>query len=451
MALAMEDNFRLTRYHIALGGTVVGQQNSVFVFLTRYGTVHKISKSLYSHIREGPFSGEIIRSELTELTKAGILIPISRDEISDVVSENQDVTNRSKELYIVIQPSSFCQFACDYCGQTHAKTVTSPETIGEIEAWIYDRITTGRYRHVKIGWFGAEPLTGVHQIRLIAERVRDLCMNFDISLTSKIVTNGLALSRGRIEALRSSAHLSEIEVTLDGPPSFHIQRRSPNLKSDTFWPIIENLKLAASIGGMKIVIRCNVDRDNHAAVTDLIDLLSKEGFADFATMYFAPVHSWGNDAHKASLSPEAFAYLDLSWKIRLWEMGWAISFLPKRRHVICIAVRPDGYVIDPSGNVYGCTEMPLVPGYADRKLGDAKDLQAASLRIGDYRHFMSLIVNGKVPCHDCFALPVCGGACPKEWAEGRAPCPPLKYSAPDVLRSWLLTENSGKLDKDRMQ
>ena len=34
----------------------------------------------------------------------------------------------------------------------------------------------------------------------------------------------------------------------------------------------------------------------------------------------------------------------------------------------------------------------------------------------------------KYDCWTCPMLPTCGGACPKEWSEGRIPCPPTKFN-----------------------
>ncbi len=49
-------------------------------------------------------------------------------------------------------------------------------------------------------------------------------------------------------------------------------------------------------------------------------------------------------------------------------------------------------------------------------------------RLGD---FNDKVEAGQYDCSSCRMLPVCGGACPKEWLEGHKPCPSAKQNMPD--------------------
>ncbi len=437
----MENHYRLTRYHVAMDGADVGNHDSIYVFLTRYGKVVKVSKSEYEYCSRAKHVSPASSIAMDRMIETGLLVPSGMDEIHDLLEENSLSTEESDELYVVVQPSSFCQFSCGYCGQRHHKGSMALQTAEKLQSWVRHQLDNYNYRKVQVGWFGAEPLAGFSELCDIALKIDEVTRVAGASFVSRIVTNGLSLTPDKVEKLRDIANIERIEVTLDGPPEVHDLRRSSNLITNTFEVIVGNLISAAKIvPNADIIVRCNVDCHNFQHVPALIDRLTEEGMGEYASLYFAPVHSWGNDAQLEGLDPETFSYLELKWKVLLWDKGWRVGFLPDRKYTTCIATQSQGYVVDASGDVFGCTEKPLVPEYHEQRLGNVDGLLSGDNAWGEYREFLDDIVAGEVPCKTCFALPVCGGACPKEWSEGRSPCPSFKYSASAALRSWLVTE-----------
>jgi uncharacterized protein len=43
-------------------------------------------------------------------------------------------------------------------------------------------------------------------------------------------------------------------------------------------------------------------------------------------------------------------------------------------------------------------------------------------------NFNERVLKKEFDCATCPMLPVCGGACPKSWLEGMAPCPSTKHN-----------------------
>ena len=120
----------------------------------------------------------------------------------------------------------------------------------------------------------------------------------------------------------------------------------------------------------------------------------------------------------------------------------------------CMAVNRHALLIDPYGNLFGCTEESLVPAYEEnginvRSCGHISNpsLQSvAGIPGRRYMEFPDEIKEKKWPCYNCIALPVCGGKCPKEWREGRAACPSFKYNLPMrmlLYHAKLCTEKMG--------
>ena len=49
------------------------------------------------------------------------------------------------------------------------------------------------------------------------------------------------------------------------------------------------------------------------------------------------------------------------------------------------------------------------------------------------RTWFDEIPNAEYWCKTCKFLPVCGGACPKSWYEGKPACPSFKYNINERL------------------
>src|SRR5262249_35692141 len=125
----------------------------------------------------------------------------------------------------------------------------------------------------------------------------------------------------------------------------------------------------------RISIRCNVDARNHEGVIPLIRLFAQNNILHKLSFYVAPIHSWGNDAHKISLEPEDFANKEIDWIIEMFKQTGPRNILPGLNRVVCLAVTEDGELVDAHGNFYNCTEISYVPSYegTDLILGNVKN------------------------------------------------------------------------------
>lgn len=180
-------------------------------------------------------------------------------------------------------------------------------------------------------------------------------------------------------------------------------------------------------------IRTNVDVANEKYVDQLIDTLADAGLAHpRVRMHLHPVHSWENDVEHLFLAKQHFAELEIGWLRHMRERGIHTKLLPARTaDIVCGAVTRASEVDSGTGNMFSCTELPLVDD-AERTqtLARVTDLPASDLRpSGPFDDWHDEVEKGAVPCQKCRLLPVCGGACPKAWAQGEIPCPSLKLNA----------------------
>jgi uncharacterized protein len=429
-----------------------GLMRKQIAFSTRTGQVLVISEKTCDDILDERWHN-LSAETLQQLTDLKFIVPTGEDELSGIINENKQSIEQESMLYYVIQPTAYCQLGCDYCGQEHKKRNLSKETEDGIMARIASRLVPGKHQHIRIGWFGGEPLLGLKQMRELTPRLKALAAEHNIGYSSKVVTNGLSRKEDIYMELVDELAVDQVEVTLDGIAEFHDQRRHTKSVSPTFGIIFDNLKAIINRPDYlekrcRISIRCNVDERNWEGVSPLIRLLADEGFVGkISHFYPIGVYSWGNDAHKKSLTKEEFAQKEIDWLMEMYEVGFKPSLIPGRVRSVCLAVSPTSEMIDAYGNIFNCTEVSYVPVYEDSGyvLGNVNkpaNTYAATRPLTDWN---DRVLNNEVPCTACKMLPVCGGCCPKSWHEDRRACPPSKFNIKDkLLLSYLSVKENFK-------
>lgn len=412
------------------------------VYSTRSGKTLVVPELCYDYLLSDRID-EIPSSVVKRLFDSQILVPVEEDELSVILDENKKYIDEAgdEQLYIVIQPSASCQLGCYYCGQQHSKDYVSAELYEKIEARISSKLATGNYKGLFIGWFGAEPLMGLSQIRELTERFKALARQYRVGYGAKMVTNGLSLKEKIFEELATKLSIRSIEVTLDGPAEYHDSHRYTKEGGKSFDLIFRNLQTILNRPDLSelncpISIRCNVDEKNYMAVSDLIRLLAEAGIHKKISHFYAiGVYSWGNDAHKKSLTKEGFAKLEMGWLAEQIMAGYDISLMPGRIEQVCMSVAKSAEMYDAFGNVSNCTEVSYVPAYKDSDyffghLNDEPNTFKSRNVISDWNNTLQTDV---FPCHTCKMLPVCGGGCPKSWHEDMRACPSPKFNIQDRL------------------
>lgn len=435
--------YKLSRYLV-----VTEPINNIFdkriLFATRTAKTFTISSSLLNKMQAEEWDS-IANETMERFKRAEVIISKEEDELNTVISRNKNVIQNKKSFYYVIQPSAMCQLGCGYCGQHHTKDSLEEDASIKTLARIEEKLKERSYKSVHIGWFGAEPLLGLKQIRTMSPDLIRLAKEHGCNYSAKMVTNGLSLKEPIFIDLVTKYKVKEFEVTLDGTAEYHDQRRHTKSNLSSFNIILNNLLKIFSRPdykelGCSISIRCNVDRRNSAGVTPLIKLLAEYNLQDkIDFFYVAPIHSWGNDAHLLSQSKEEFGQLEIDWMIDQFKHGFKPGLLPDLNHVVCMSVDPNAEMVDAFGNLFDCTEVSYVPAYENSEylLGNIKDNKPLKER--PLLHFNDEVLSKSLPCSSCEMLPVCGGACPKSWREGMAPCPSNKFNIKEKLQLYYAT------------
>lgn len=389
----------------------------------------------YAHLAKGNFD-QLSSILLEKLKEVKIVIDENFDELKSIIEGNKTAIAEDKTLFQVISPSGNCQLGCDYCGQVHTKDILTEDLSAKILKRVANNITLKKYKGLFIGWFGAEPLMGLKNLRELSSDFMKLADENGLKYGAQMITNGLSLKPQIFYDLVENYKVRNFEITLDGTQKHHDLRRHTKLKKKTFDLIFRNLKQIVNDERFKdtkaeIVIRCNVDQSNYLSTFDLIDLLEKENILNHVSFYTAPIHSWGNDAHLKSLSIDDYSKFQIEEFITLMNKGHKFAVIPgKKTHIVCTSLKENAEVFDAYGDVYNCTEISQVPAYENDdffKVGKLYD-ESYTNKKRPYSEWNDEILAKDFPCGDCRILPICGGACPKLWKENISPCPPIKHN-----------------------
>ncbi|MBP7706816.1 MAG: radical SAM protein [Candidatus Aminicenantes bacterium] len=348
------------------------------------------------------------------------------DEASNEASQLMRGFHQSREdeslLSLTILPTLSCNFRCTYCYEGEP----APEHMGgEVEAalvaFVEDRLRRGG--RMSVCWYGGEPLLRKETVDTLSRAFLDLCAARDVSYQASVITNGYLLDRATASWLKGLG-VGLAQVTLDGPPQVHDLRRPLATGGGTFRTIIDNLKAVSGL--MDINVRMNVDAENQEALGLLLDLLVEEGIAERVTLYPAMTDSFtstGTCVADQCLGREKFSLVSLRTSLELTRRGLPDRLVPMAHSLPCGALRRATHIVTPSGGLAACWARVTLPG---KHIGHL--LQPATADMEERRKEWFSFDPFALECRDCFALPICMGACPEHYLVRRKlDCPVWKH------------------------
>ncbi len=393
------------------------------------------------HLKEGR-QDEVAEEVIDELEGLGFVVREGVDELKILQDQYEAHRFDAKAMILTIAPTMACNFGCDYCFQGQDKP---SETMGPVvQDAIISFVEQAAERGVKdlgIAWYGGEPLLRLKVIEALSDRLMATADQYGMTYTGMVVTNAYKLT---LEAARSlhKRKVNWVQVTLDGTPEYHDTRRYLLGGGGSFEKILQNLKDCIDEVPIKFVVRVNIDSRNHADIKKLIDLMAEMGLGHRTnlSMYFAPVEALTEGCHSVSeMTMSKAAYGDL--ETELYRHGYRAGLVPlpypPKFHGTCGAVRPNGLVVLPTGDVHKCWDTVSWP---EKKSGTILEPEAL-LRSEVSEKWTKWTPFDNNTCRNCKLLPNCAGACAYKFVHadttrGEAavlPCPSWKYNIKERL------------------
>jgi uncharacterized protein len=230
-----------------------------------------------------------------------------------------------------------------------------------------------------------------------------------ITFLNSIATNGTLLSQQGLE--RIHPYVSSMQVTLEGPKSYHDARRTHRNGRGTFDEAVQGIILLQDLK-IHTVINVPVTMENYTLIPDLIDYLKgigiREGGITHVRLFFSSGYKNGICYQHSPLCNEGDEHAEVLKGV--WEEAWKKGFRATAKPTqtpYCTCIREGAYTIDPVGNVYKCVAMAGNPAERVAVIENG----SLSSRAPVFYDMMGRDVTQIEQCAACKYRPLCAGGC----------------------------------------
>lgn len=387
----------------------------------------ELERDIYDRLEAGTLDpgDEVTR----QLRKGFFLMDDDTDELKVLDARNRLERYKSFRLGLVILPTLNCNFSCEYCFEEKKLMLMTPKIEDAIVKFISGRAR--EIKHLKVSWFGGEPLLARGIMDRMARRIMEVCEKHGVVYHSDMTSNGYLLNQKTIDWLKE-IKVEKIQITIDGDRETHDQRRKLKSGGPTFDVILENIKQAA--GHFTIPIRVNIDKRNAAKAKNLFPLLAEAGLQDKVYVYYGVVVGLTNackDYESSCLDQEELTrtMLQLYQDVVEGQYDFVPFPYPFTNVGGCGAMRPDFFVIDPDGYMHKCLN-PV--GNQKEAIGHITKPVQFNANLVTYLTWDPL--EDKM-CSKCNILPVCSGGCLWNKLHGKHDCG--YFTGPGYLKELL--------------
>jgi uncharacterized protein len=350
---------------------------------------------------------------LDNLIKTRFIIKDDIDELKEFKIAQAIRKFKTNELILNIIPTMDCNFRCRYCYQ-HDR---NPQRMDQLIQDSIIRAVENRgniLSKLTVMWYGGEPLLTMDIIEHLSRNFMRLSKKHNFDYYANISTNGFLLSKDVIKKLLNYK-VKEYQISFDGPPKTHNQRRIHKDGSPTFDRVFNNLKIFQEFkDDFQASIRIHFDTSNVDEINQLLEIFSRQ-FSDDRRfkIYFQHYHSM-NEAtiKKCGFGPppaEKIPEIIMKLYRSAVEKGLNVS-IPTRttpRFFYCEAELNYYYLINYNGDILACVHT-LDP---KSKIGEVT--QTGDLKISHEKRTPWLTKDPleEEKCRKCNLLPLCSGGC----------------------------------------
>ena len=420
--------FAPSRYN-TLADTADGRGHRVFHAFT--GALLELGDSEYaavSALHEAPTPGlgtasggpaseplpEVSDVLRERLVRAGVLVPQGFDEREALFDIRRRALASPDALLLTLAPTIQCNFRCTYCFETHRQEVMAPAVEGDLVRFIVAQ--SAGVRSITTTWFGGEPLLQPDIVERVQRFTNEWGASRGIAVKRGIVTNGYFLADDMVARLQRLGAWEMVQVTLDGLPGTHDQRRVLLGGQGTWHRIVANCRTALA-AGLPVNLRINVDRRNAPSLGALLDVLIDGGVVPAAHVSLGfIVDSTGACAHVKDdvLRDEERARIVVRFDAELLQRGIPpTATLPSPIcGPLCSVESRLGFVVAPSGLIFKCWNQ--IDGDASQAIGHVSGSHVPNAD-AEQRRWQRYDPSTRRGCSNCSALPTCMGGCPWEY------------------------------------
>ena len=398
------------------------------VAFLQYGSLSDEEQKIYAEMRRGFF-----------------IVEDCVDELKILKARHRIGRYGVNGLGLTIAPTMNCNFKCPYCYETPKPGVMKKEIQDAIIKTVKE-YAENKCASVGLTWYGGEPLLAKDVVYNLSGKIIDICDEHEMQFQNYIVTNGYLLDDDDIRKFKE-INMSGAQITLDGPPHIHNQRRVLKLgKKGTFDVIVNNIiKLAEN--KIRPEIRINVDKNNEDYIEELVDILIAKGLKDIG-IHLGHVSAETEACSSIAgtcLKTEEYAMNNYKFQRMLNQKKMNSHFYPKVKTNYCSADAQNGYVIDAEGYMYKCWCEVGQTDLASGHIVEDDSIRSVQRNMARKAVWMTWDPFEFDNCLECKLLPLCMGGCPDVGLrEGEPNCEFWKYTLEQALKMTYTKELSRK-------
>ena len=379
--------------------------DKIYLFKTITETLYTLKPEEYSIIDSYINGKNVVLSQQTklhisELYVDGILVDKKIDEVKIFKDSFKEKMQNSTNGVLYFAPSFKCNLRCCYCiigksvesSNESAFPEMSETDVIQTAKWTYDMCNYHNIKKLKVILYGGEPMLSHKNNTLFIRTLNNLVHENSekVILNYMVITNGFKLNQeDMLELIRLGVQTAQI--TLDGPPDIHNNRRYGVNKEKTFDLILQNLIFVAAHFD-NTAIRINVDNKNASHINELIDILYQNELQKKCILHF-------NLVDPSDYSDDS-GYNDktITQFLSIYNYAFSKDFniAPWRRY--CSMSSKFYFAVDPEGYIYKCSNYL---GEKNKSIGD--------IYSGVPNDNMFGILEER--CYQCKYVGVCNGGC----------------------------------------
>lgn len=379
------------------------------LFNTRTLSFSKLDKNSFKDLEQislnTDYSNKLSNDDYKYLIEKKILVEELEDEefINVLRYRKQLETYSGRDLGLVICPTLNCNFACPYCYEQDLPTQTMPENVQNNLIDFINKYKE-RFNGLTLNWHGGEPLTAIHTIKEIYEKI-EKSSSLPI-VRSSMVSNGYLLTENACKFL-AQKNLNYLQITIDGNKTTHDKTRILKHGGSTFDRIIQNIDRATELmPNCEIGIRTNIGRTNYNEYVDLFHTLSERWKNKNVHIRHAFIIDHKKHTNAQSLELSTDEKNDFVAQLATEMVIDKTAIYP---HLDCgtyTCMDESAFVVDPAGLLYKCWADV---GKPKRSIGSLQKGITNNNIVAQY-----VLASDKFSdsnCMSCSFLPICSGGC----------------------------------------
>lgn len=366
----MKETHRFSSYSIAV--PLDSEPENVFMMHGYTGAIDVLSKEIVKYLQSHEhFTKKDIpcsKTTIEALEKRGYITKWSKEEETEYAKRLANALYRKENILnnnFTVVVTYDCNFRCPYCFEKNIKkdtTTFTKEMTDKLYKAILEIAPEQKLRNNIITLYGGEPLLKENKeaVTYLVETGRKFGFKFSA------ITNGYDLDS--YDELLGPDCIYHIQITIDGMPDLHNQKRIHRHGLQTFDKIVQNVNLALK-KKVSVSIRVNTDRNNILQLNELQQLFTKKGYTDNKLFYMYSALLRHHDAGVAPqniLSQKEYIQQIKKSNIRCshhdYGLSNKISTAITRNSPLCLmasfcGAQNRGFVMDPLGRIYPCWEV----------------------------------------------------------------------------------------------